>query len=131
MGWVKIPVENHAIFLAALPKDRRVSTLQMFGGIAAKVGGHMMGGTFARSVMVRLSPEDLERALALDGAAPFDPMNTGRAMSSMVLLPEDMLDDPAELRAWLERGLEFTATLPKKAAKPAAKEKPAAKKKPR
>jgi hypothetical protein len=35
MAWVKIPPENRPIFLAALPKDPRVETIKMFGGIAA------------------------------------------------------------------------------------------------
>ncbi len=34
MGWIKVPAENHPIFLSALPRDPRVETLKMFGGIA-------------------------------------------------------------------------------------------------
>src|SRR5262249_47543870 len=41
MAWVKVPPENHPIFHAALPKDPRVETLKMFGGVAAKVNGHL------------------------------------------------------------------------------------------
>jgi TfoX/Sxy family transcriptional regulator of competence genes len=117
MAWVKIPIEHHPLFLAALPKDRRVSTVHMFGGIAAKVNGHMLGGLFARSAMVRLSPADCQAALALDGAVPFDPMGRGATMKDTVLLPEAVMDDPAELRDWLDRALRYTATLPPKTAK--------------
>ena len=39
MPWVKVPPENHPLFHAALPKHRRVQTLQMFGGGAAKING--------------------------------------------------------------------------------------------
>ena len=130
MAWVKVPLENHPIFMAALPRDPRVSTIRMFGGIAAKVNGYMLGGLFARSVMVRLSPADQRTALALDGAEPFAPMGDHRVMKDTVLLPEDMMDDPAQLRDWLTRAIAFTASLPPKGARPAAKKpaRPAAKK---
>lgn len=126
MAWVKIPAEHHPLFLAALPKDRRVSTIQMFGGIAAKANGYMFGGLFARSAIVRLSAADQRTALALDGAAPFDPMGNGRVMKDTIALPEDVMDDPAQLRDWLARSLAFTQTLPPKHKKPAAPAKPKA-----
>lgn len=40
MAWIKVPPEHHPVFRAALPRDPRVETLQMFGGVAAKVNGH-------------------------------------------------------------------------------------------
>jgi hypothetical protein len=43
MAWIKIPADNHPVFLAALPKDRRITTLKMFGGVAAKVNGPRSG----------------------------------------------------------------------------------------
>ncbi len=129
MAWVKVPAEHHPIFLAAVPKDRRVTTMQMFGGIAAKVGGHMFGGLFGRSAIVRLSDADRAEALALDGAAPFDPMGNGRVSQHTIMLPEDVMEDPAALRDWLMRAMTHAAAQPKKVAKakPAAKaKKPAA-----
>jgi len=120
MPWVKIPKESHPILLAALPKDRRVRTLNMFGGTAALVNGNMFGGTFARSAIVKLSPADQQEALALDGAEPFDPMGNGRVMTNTVLLPESIMDEPAELRSWLARAFSYAATLP-----PKRKKKPA------
>lgn len=127
MAWTKIPPENHPLFRAALPRDRRIETLQMFGGLAAKVNGNLFGGTFGRSVMLLLSPEDRAEALTLDGAAPFDPMGNGAKRSDKVQMPETIMDEPAELRAWVKRSFEYAATLPKKAAK-AKKKKPANKK---
>lgn len=115
--WVKIPPENHPIFLAALPRDPRVTTLKMFGGVAAKVRGNMIAGTFARSFMVKLSDTDAREALALDGAEPFDPLGNGRSMANTVLMPEATFDDPSELRSWLVRAIAYGATLPIKAAK--------------
>jgi TfoX/Sxy family transcriptional regulator of competence genes len=127
MAWTKIPPENHPLFRAALPRDRRIETLQMFGGVAAKVNGNLFGGTFGRSVMLLLSPADREEALRLDGAAPFDPMGNGARRSDKVQMPETIMDEPAELREWVKRSFDYAATLPKKAAK-AKKKKPANKK---
>jgi TfoX/Sxy family transcriptional regulator of competence genes len=117
MAWVKVPPENHPIFRAALPEDPRVETLNMFGGVAAKVNGHVFAGLFGRSVMVWLGDADREAALALDGAAPFDPMGDGRARSAKVMLPEAMLRKPDQLRRWVAKALAHAAAQPPKAAK--------------
>ena len=116
MAWVKVPPENHPVFHAALPKDPRVETLKMFGGVAAKVNGNIFAGLFGRSTMVWLPEPERAEALALDGAAPFDPMGDGRARSDKVMLPERMMREPAELRAWLARAFTGASKLPKKMA---------------
>jgi TfoX/Sxy family transcriptional regulator of competence genes len=132
MAWVKIPKENHPLFYARLPKDRRIQTLQMFGAAAAKANGHMFGGLFAHSFMVKLGPADYAAALALDGAVPFDPMGNGRVMSNTVLMPEWVMDDPAEMASWLKRAFDHVLTLstkkqpPKRLAKP-VRNRPSAK----
>jgi TfoX/Sxy family transcriptional regulator of competence genes len=100
----------------------------MFGGVAAKVNGHLFGGTFGRSVMLLLSERDRAEALALDGAAPFDPMGNGAKRSDKVQMPETMMDEPDELRRWVKRAFDFAATLPAKTAKKPAAKQPAAKK---
>lgn len=124
MAWVKIPAEHHPLFLAAVPKHPKVTTLKMFGGIAAKANGQMFAGLFARSFIVKLSDKDRDEAMQLDGAEPFDPMGNGRIMSNTILMPEETFGDDAELKAWLKRALDHTLTLP---AKPVtSKDKPAA-----
>src|SRR5258706_5512092 len=117
MAWTKIPPEHHPLFRAALPADKRARAFQMFGGVAGKVNGNMFGGLFATSVMVKPSEEDQREALALDGAAPFSPMGNGRVMADSVLLPDEVMADPEQLRSWLRRAFEYTSTLPKKAPK--------------
>lgn len=116
MAWIKIPKENHAVFYERLPEDKRIQTLQMFGAAAAKVNGHLFGGLFARSFMVKLGDADHAEALALDGAERFDPMGNGGVMSNSVLMPESMMDEPDEMRAWLRRAFDYTVTLPAKKA---------------
>ena len=118
MAWVKIPADHHPLFLAAVPKDPRVTTLKMFGGIAAKANGQMFAGLFAKSFIVKLSDGDRDEAMQLDGAEPFDPMGNGRIMSNTILMPEETFGDDAELRSWLRRALDYTLTLPAKAVTP-------------
>jgi TfoX/Sxy family transcriptional regulator of competence genes len=117
MAWVKVPPENHPVFYAALPKDPRVETQKMFGGVAAKVNGNVFAGLFGRSTMVWLPEPDRAEALALEGAAPFDPMGDGRARSDKVMLPERMMRDPAALQAWLARAFTGASKLPQKGPK--------------
>jgi TfoX/Sxy family transcriptional regulator of competence genes len=127
MAWVKIPPENHPLFRACLPRDPRVSTVNMFGGVAAKVNGQMFAGLFARGAVVKLSESDQKAALAIDGATMFDPMGNGRVMRDTVFLPESVMDERDELRAWLRKALDFTASLPAKKKRPAPKRKPSPK----
>jgi TfoX/Sxy family transcriptional regulator of competence genes len=119
MAWVKVPSEHHPIFRAALPRDPRVETQPMFGGLAAKVHGHIFAGLFGRSVMLALDEPQRAEALALEGAGPFDPMGDGRARSQKVMLPEAMMEDPPELRTWIRRAFDTASKLPPKATKPA------------
>ncbi len=132
MAWVKVPPEHQPIFQAALPQDPRVETLKMFGGVAAKVNGNLFAGLFGRSTMIWLPEPERAAALALEGAAWFDPMGNGRVRSDKIMLPESLMARPAELRRWVARAFKGAAVLPpklatgaraSKSAKPAAPKK--------
>ena len=118
MAWVKVPVEHHPIFRAALPKDSRIETLAMFGGVAAKVNGNFFAGLFGRSAIVWLPEEQRGEALALEGATYFDPMGDGKKRSDKVMLPESFMEEPAELKRWLKRSFDEASKLAPKAQKP-------------
>jgi len=126
MAWVKIPPENHPLFRAAVPKDPRVSTVAMFGGLCMMVNGNMAAGLWAKSAFVTLDEAGQREALALDGAEPFDPMGRGKPFGGRIVLPETILDEPADLRAWIKRAIDYTGTLPPK--KKAGQKAPVAKK---
>jgi hypothetical protein len=118
MAWVKVPPENHPKFFAALPKDPRVETMKMFGGVAARVNGHTFAGLFGRSTMISLPEDERSAALELPGASYFDPMGTGRYRSDKVMLPERMMEVPEELRHWVRRAFDAASRLPGKSASP-------------
>jgi len=117
MAWVKVPPEHHPLFIAALPDDPRIETMHMFGGIAAKVHGNIFAGLFGLSTMVYLEEPERTQALALKGAAPFDPMGNGRVRSDKVMLPEPMMRQPKELKKWLARAFDAVVDLPPKGEK--------------
>ena len=123
MAWVKIPPEHHPLFYAALPKDPRVETLLMFGGVAARVNGNVFAGLFGRSTMIWLPEAERGEALALEGAGPFNPMGDGRR-SDKVMLPEDVMHEPDELARWVRKAFEAAAKLPPKKSKSKSKPKP-------
>ena len=47
-------------------------------------------------------------------------------MRDTVQLPDAVMDEPDELRAWLRKALDFTSSLPARAKKPAPKQRPKA-----
>jgi len=113
MAAAKTPPELRPLFLAALPKDARIERIAMFGGIAAKVNGNMFAGVFGKSAVIWLPATEREKALALDGATPFDPMGDGRR-SEKIMLPPALMKKPVELRRWLARAFEAALELPTK-----------------
>ena len=117
MPWVRVPPENHPLFQAALPRDPRVETTKLFGGVAAKVNGNVFAGLFGLSAIVWLADSDRVEALSLEGASRFDPMGDGRVMSDKVMLPVRVMHDPADLRRWIAKAFKAAAKLPPKAAK--------------
>jgi TfoX N-terminal domain len=126
MAWTKTPIENHELFRAALPRDPRIVQKKMFGCLVGMVHGRMYAATFGRSVFVRLSPEDREAALRLDGAEIWDPRGLGGERET-IFLPEAIMDERDELCDWLQRGLAYSVTLPIKKAARTAKKSPAKK----
>lgn len=100
---------------AVLAKRRGIAERRMFGGIAFLVRGHMACGVTGRDLMVRVGPDAYDDALARPHARPMD--FTGRPMRGLVYVaPAGVRSAPA-LRAWVDRGVAFTRSLPEKAAR--------------
>jgi len=120
MSWIPVPPEHRPIYQAALPKDPRVETSLLFGGVAAKVNNNFFAGLFGRSVMIWLPEDQRQAALDLEGASMFDPMGDGRR-SDKVMLPEAMMEEPSELKKWIAKAFKAAAALPPKVGKAKAK----------
>jgi hypothetical protein len=109
-------VERFDSITAEYPQAQRRPT---FGYPCLYVGGNMVSGLFQSSWHVRLGPAETAELLALEGAAPFEPM-PGRPMTGFTLLPPAIVEDDAAIRRWVERAIAFGATMPPKPKKATA-----------
>jgi TfoX/Sxy family transcriptional regulator of competence genes len=106
--WVKA-------FTAAVAGDARVEQRKMFGYPAIFTGGNMAAGLHEHGLVLRLADADREELLSV-GGKPFAPM-AGRVMSGFALAPDSFVKRPKELRAWLDRSIEYASSLPPKTKK--------------
>lgn len=112
-SFTKAPPEVIATFDAALAHLTSVERRTMFGYPAAFANGQMFGCVFQDRIMVRLGPEDREKALMLPDAKLFEPM-AGRPMREYVDLPAAERASAPALARWLARGQEYAKSLPPK-----------------
>jgi len=85
---------------------------KMFGGLAFLLGGNMCVGVVGDELMVRVGPDAYEKALKLRHAREMD--FTGRAMKGFVYVACEGIESDQALARWIERGVDFAASLPAK-----------------
>ena len=85
---------------------------KMFGGIAFMARNYMACGVNGDELMVRIGPDRYEELLQLPHAREMD--FTGRALKGMLYIDAAGIDKDEDLRAWLQRSLDFVDTLPPK-----------------
>src|SRR5688500_13867187 len=83
---------------------------KMFGGIAWMVGGNMACGILGEDLIVRLEPDEAEKALREENTREFD--LTGRPAKGMVVVEPPAIADHGDLAGWVEAGVGFAASLP-------------------
>ena len=96
--------------LLALRED--VTERKMFGGIAWMLGGNMACGVLGEELIVRLSEEESETALAEPHTRPFD--FTGRAMKKAIYVAPEGTSTEEDLAGWVDAGADYAASLPPK-----------------
>jgi hypothetical protein len=89
-----------------------VSEREMFGGIGFMIGGNMACGVLGEELIVRLGPEEGERALTEPHTREFDA--TGRPMRGWLFVSAEGLGDDDALAGWVDAGADFAASLPPK-----------------
>src|SRR4029450_2241052 len=95
-----------------LGQQRGLVEKKMFGGVGFLLRGNICVGVWKTSLIVRLGPEQYDEALTQPHVHEFD--ITGRPMRGWVLVEVDGLEDDRQLRDWIDRSLEFVASLPAK-----------------
>jgi TfoX/Sxy family transcriptional regulator of competence genes len=102
-------VERIRAVLIGLPgADER----RMFGGVCFTVHGHMVCGVAGDELMARVGPAGYADALAMPHVREMD--FTGKPLRGYVFVAPAGLRSAAALRRWVERGVDFVATLPAK-----------------
>ena len=96
-----------------LGKRAGLEEKKMFGGIAFLLHGNMCVGVHGNELIVRVDPEDGDRALSEPDVRPFD--LTGRPMKGWLLVKANGLATDRALRRWIDAGVSFAASLPPKA----------------
>jgi TfoX/Sxy family transcriptional regulator of competence genes len=111
----KTSPELVARFAEALDRNAAadITRRQMFGYPCAWIGGNMLSGLFAQDWWVHIAEPEREALLALPGAHQLEVM-PGKPMARYVVMPGNVVDDDAQLDAWLQKAIAFTRSLPPK-----------------
>jgi TfoX/Sxy family transcriptional regulator of competence genes len=97
---------------AALAGRSNLTERKMFGGIGFMLSGNMGAGVSGDDLIVRLDPEEGERALDEPGVRMFD--KTGRPMTGWLLVGPEATGSDDDLSHWVDRGAAFAESLPPK-----------------
>lgn len=96
-----------------LASEEGITEKKMFGGLCFLHRGNMVCGIDNKNrLMVRVGPKQYEAALKSGDAQEMD--FTGRPLKGMVYIKPEGVKTQAALSEWIEAGLRFTRTLPKK-----------------
>jgi len=95
-----------------LSKECVANERRMFGGLAFLVGGHMCCGIVGQDLVVRVGPNEHEKALSQPHVRAMD--FTGRPMKGFVYLSPPGYRSQTDLRKWIRKGLRFVSSLPPK-----------------
>ncbi len=101
---------------AALDDIKGVAEIKMFGGLCFTVGGNMAVGVSHDDLLVRLSPDDGDAALADTGVRLME-IGSRTSRGFLAVGPEAISTD-RKLHAWVDRGVAFASSLPAKEPKP-------------
>ena len=96
----------------ALGEREGLTERKMFGGLGFMLNGNMCCGIVKDELMVRVGTENYHDALDQPYARPMD--FTGRAMNGFVYVDVQGLKEDGALKQWLERGVAYAQSLPKK-----------------
>jgi hypothetical protein len=95
-----------------LGKRRGLIEKKMFGGIGFMLGGNMACGVHGQDMIVRVDPEETDKALGEPHTRQFD--LTGRPMKGWILVEPTGLGTDALLGKWVGVGAEYAESLPPK-----------------
>jgi len=89
------------------------SEQKMFGGIGFMLNGNMCCGVHGDEMILRVGPEEGERALKQPNTRPFA-MQGQRPMTGMVMVDKKAAEKDADFERWVGLAVKFTESLPAK-----------------
>lgn len=95
-----------------LASRKALTEKKMFGGITFLLRGNMCCGVVNDDLVLRLGPEQGEKALKKPHARECD--FTGRPMKGMVMVVPNGYKTDSALRKWVEQAADFASSLPAK-----------------
>lgn len=98
--------------LTALAGRDGITERKMFGGVGFMLNGNMCCGAHGPELIVRLGPEDGDRALDEPHTRPFD--LTGRPMTGWLYVDPAATRTDEGLEAWVDRAAAYVSGLPPK-----------------
>ncbi len=102
------PLRYEQVMKAAEAFDVRAR--RMFNGMGVYTGEKMFAFLHGEEVGFKLSPSDLEEALALPGAELMRTEPDAEPMKEYVRMPKAILDDYESFTHWLIRSCEYAAS---------------------
>jgi len=89
-----------------------VDEKKMFGGVAFMINGNLACGVHKDRLISRVGPERYAESLAKPFAGVFD--ITGRPMKGWVMVSAGGFEKDTDLKTWVQMGVDFALSLPKK-----------------
>ena len=105
--------KNLADRVGALLKGKRsITEKKMFGGLCFMVNGNMACGVEKNKLVVRVGPDDYEKFLKQKYVRKMD--FTGKPLKGFIYVMPEGLRRTDSLKKWVDRGIQFAQSLPKK-----------------
>jgi TfoX/Sxy family transcriptional regulator of competence genes len=93
--------------------ERAVTEKKMFGGLAFLINGNMaVAASGQGGILVRVDPEESAKLVRTTKATPM--VMRGRAMDGWLRVDAKDVRERRQLARWVERGVGYAETLPKK-----------------
>ena len=89
-----------------------IGETRITGGAGFTLHGNLLCGVIGDELLVRIGKADFDRVMSEGTAHPMT--MAGKSSRSWLLVPKDVVAEPAELTCWIERAKAFVTTLPAK-----------------
>ena len=104
--------EDTARRVRRILSERNAVEKAMMGGLCFMLNGNMCCGVSGSAVMVRVGADAYPQTLAQPHVRPLE--FGGRRPGGFVLVDREACRTDAALRSWVQKGIDFVATLPAK-----------------